>query len=164
VNLKIIEEKQRYLEQFVRSKTDMTEEEFSSVDMMDKRVFAFKVEFAEFANVTAWFKYWKKSHVFNREEALEELADCFHFLAAIGLYRNYYPYIGQLDWKRWSFLDESELYTSIMENDINSSGQWKTVWEYLLQIGMKLGFTVAEMELWYLIKNQKNIERQNSNY
>jgi dimeric dUTPase (all-alpha-NTP-PPase superfamily) len=142
----------------------MTEEEFSSTQMMDKRVFAFKVEFAEFSNETGWFKYWKHSHVISKEKTIEELADCIHFLAAIGLYRNYFKFVPKLDWECWSFLEEDDLYNSIMESSINSSGQWKNVFEYLLQIGVKLGFTIEQMELSYLLKNQKNIERQMANY
>jgi dimeric dUTPase (all-alpha-NTP-PPase superfamily) len=164
MNLQLIYDKQVYLEQFVRAKTTMTEEEFSSVEMVDKRVFAFKVEFAEFANETAWFKYWKHSHVIKKDKTIEELADCIHFLAAIGIYREYFKHVDSLDWERWMFLDEAELYTSVMESGIHSSGQWKTVFEYLLCIGNKLGFDIAQIELAYLLKNQENIERQMRNY
>ena len=156
--------KQEELEQFVRKNIGMSEEEFSSVGMVDKRIFAFKVELAEFSNETAWFKYWKQSHVLNREKVLEELADCIHFLLAIGIYRKYRKHVPELDWQKWSFLEPQELYFDIMESPIGSSGQWKRAFEFLILIGVKLGYTLDEIELNYYLKNQKNIERQMRNY
>lgn len=164
MKLKEFYEKQKYLENFVMSRCELSEEEFSSVGMIDKRIFAFKVEFGEFANETGWFKYWKKSHVINQDHALEELADCIHFLLAIGIYCKYEQHVPELDWQRWDFLDEQELYTSIMESGLHSSGQWKSVFEYLICIGVKAGFSIEQIELNYYLKNQKNIERQFSGY
>jgi dimeric dUTPase (all-alpha-NTP-PPase superfamily) len=132
--------------------------------MVDKRIFAFKVELAEFSNETAWFKYWKQSHVMNREKVLEELADCIHFLLAIGIYRNYRKFVPDLDYVQWLPFSEGFLYGEIMENPIGSSGQWKNAFEQLIAIGVKLGYTLEEIQLSYLLKNQKNIERQIQKY
>jgi dimeric dUTPase (all-alpha-NTP-PPase superfamily) len=164
MNLIKLYEKQRYLEQFVRKNIGMTEEDFSSVPNVDKRVFALKVEVAEFANEVSWFKYWKQSHVMNREHALEELADCVHFFLAIGLYRNYHSFVHDLDYKQWLNLPDQHLWGSIMENGIGSSGRWKSAFEQLIAIGIKLGFSEDEILLAYYLKNQKNIERQMNNY
>jgi dimeric dUTPase (all-alpha-NTP-PPase superfamily) len=164
MNLIKLYAKQMELEQFVRKNIGMTEEEFTSVDMIDKRIFAFKVELAEFSNETGWFKYWKQSHLVDRGAVLEELVDCVHFLLAIGIYRKYARFVVELDYMQFVDRDEIFLYTSIMENGIHSSGQWKRAFEQLIAIGIKLGFGTGEIEEAYYKKNQKNIERQQANY
>lgn len=164
VDLSIYYEKQKYLEQFVRENIGMSEEEFSSVPMVDKRIFSFKVEFGEFANETAWFKYWKQSHQMNKESVIEELADCIHFLTAIGIYRNYFKYVKVIDYTGYEKWPEQMLYTEIMENPLRSSSLWKKCFEQLLAIGIQLGFSLEQIQLAYLLKNQKNIERQINKY
>jgi dimeric dUTPase (all-alpha-NTP-PPase superfamily) len=164
LDLTVFYAKQEELEQFVRKNIGISEEEFSSVQMVDKRIFAFKVELAEFSNETAWFKYWKQSHVMDRSKVLEELADCIHFLLAIGIYRKYREFIPFLGWAKWMDKSQDFLYMSIMESPIGSSGQWKTAFEQLIAIGVHLGYNVKDIELAYLLKNQENIERQMRNY
>lgn len=164
MNLEMFYEKQEYLEKFVRDNIGMSEEEFSSVEMVDKRVFAFKVELGEFSNEVGWFKYWKQSHVVHYDKVIEELADCIHFLLAIGLYRKYQPFIKELDWEFWMDKDSKNMYHDTMTNPIASSGQWRVAFEQLIAIGVKLGFSIEHITLAYLLKNQKNIERQLNNY
>jgi dimeric dUTPase (all-alpha-NTP-PPase superfamily) len=164
MKLALYYEKQLELEKFVCQNIGMEWDEFSSVPMTDKRVFAFKVELAEFSNETGWFKYWKQSHVMDRANTLEEFVDCVHFIVAIGLHRNYYKFVPELDWQLWLNQDLSYLHRKVMENPIASSGQWKRTFEQLIAIGIKLGFTLDEIETAYLLKNKKNIERQISNY
>jgi dimeric dUTPase (all-alpha-NTP-PPase superfamily) len=164
MNLEMFYEKQEYLEQFVRNNIGMSEEEFSSVSMVDKRIFAFKVELGEFANETAFFKYWKQSHVMDREKVIEELADCIHFLLAIGIYRKYRKFVTRIDWERHLRENENELYRKIMESPLDSSGKWVRAFGRLIAIGVKLGYTLEDIQLAYLLKNQKNIERQLNKY
>jgi dimeric dUTPase (all-alpha-NTP-PPase superfamily) len=164
MKLELYYDKQQELEQFVRKNIGMTKEEFSSVEMVDKRIFAFKVELAEFSNETGWFKYWKQSHKPNMANVIEELADCIHFLLAIGLYRNYHKFVHELEYDRWLNEDDFYQYNAIMECPINSAGEWKEIFEYLIAIGIRLGFTIEQIELAYLLKNQKNIERQLQKY
>jgi dimeric dUTPase (all-alpha-NTP-PPase superfamily) len=164
MKLEMFYQKQQELEEFVRKNIGMSYEEFSSVEMVDKRIFAFKVELAEFSNETGWFKYWKQSHKPNMANVIEELADCIHFLLAIGIYREYSKWVPELNYERWVECDELFLYSSIMESRIGSSGQWKEAFEFLIAIGIKLGFDIKQIELAYLLKNQKNIERQLRNY
>jgi dimeric dUTPase (all-alpha-NTP-PPase superfamily) len=132
--------------------------------MLDKRVFAFKVEFGEFSNEVGWFKYWKQSHVMQLDKVLEELADCIHFLLAIGIHRNYCKFIPEIDYEFWMEKEIETLYHEIMNSSIGSSGQWKNALEQLFCIGIKLDFDIKQLELAYLLKNQKNIERQMRGY
>lgn len=155
---------QQYLELFVQRNIGMTAEEFSTVPMTDKRVFAFKVELAELSNETAWFKYWKQSHVMDREKVIEEFADCMHFLLAIAIYRNYTKFIKELDWEQWMKVPSEILYSYIMKSEIASSGHWKNAFEQLIAIGIKMDFTLDEMTDAYRAKNKKNIQRQINHY
>jgi dimeric dUTPase (all-alpha-NTP-PPase superfamily) len=164
MNLETFYSKQEELEQFVRKNIGMSEEEFSSVEMVDKRIYAFKVELAEFSNETAWFKYWKQSHKMDLAKVIEELADCIHFLLAIGIYRKYRKFVPKLNWERWEANTNSALYRAIMDNPISSSGQWKDAFEQLIAIGVKLGFEIEQIQLAYYLKNQENMERQMRNY
>jgi dimeric dUTPase (all-alpha-NTP-PPase superfamily) len=135
-----------------------------TVENVDKRVFALKVELSEFANETGWFKYWKQSHKMDRESALEEHADVTHFFLSVGLSRNYNKFIPTLDPRQWYKVPLEHLFRYIMESEIGSSGQWKNNFEQHIQIGLRLGFTIKEMELAYFLKRQKNFERQINKY
>lgn len=157
-------DKQRELELFVQEKTGISAEEFKSVEMVDKRVFALKVELGELSNETAWFKYWKQSHVMDRGKVIEELADCIHFILSIGIYRNYCKFVHELNWQQWMKVPIEHLYRYVMESGIGSSGHWRNAFEHLICIGIKMDFTLDEILAAYDAKNTKNIERQRANY
>ena len=163
MNLTLFYTKQLELESFVRLNLNIPEEEFVSDMMVDKRIFAFKVELAELANETAWFKYWKQSHKPDPAAVIEELADCIHFLTAIGIYRNY-RFITEITPEPWTNASEQALYGYLMNNDLASSGKWKNAFEQLIAIGLKLGFSLEEQIHAYLAKNKKNVERQKDHY
>lgn len=164
MNIKSLYAAQMELEQVVREKCGMTEAELSSVSMMDNRIFAFKVEFAEFSNETAWFKYWKQSHKQDKANIIEELADCIHFLLTIGIHRNYHTFVHSLDWEIWREEPTEFLYLEIMNSPLRSAAQWKTSFEKLIAIGVQLGFDITQIELAYFMKNNKNVERALNNY
>jgi dimeric dUTPase (all-alpha-NTP-PPase superfamily) len=102
--------------------------------------------------------------VLQKPKVLEELADCIHFLLAIGLHRNYWKFIKEIDYEFWAEKPIETLYHEVMNSPIGSSGQWKNAMEQVFCIGIKLGYTIDEIELSYLLKNQKNIERQMGGY
>ena len=139
------------------------EDTFNSVETVDKRVFALKVELSEFANEVGWFKYWKQSHVMNREKSLEELADNMHFFLSVGNSRKY-NFIKEIHPEPWHKVPVDRLFIYIMESKIDSSGTWKNAFENLIAIGLKLGFTEEEMMQAYISKNIENHARQQRNY
>ena len=49
--------------------------DLQSYHSIESRIFAFHTEVHELANEVGFFKYWKESHVQNRERILEELVD-----------------------------------------------------------------------------------------
>jgi dimeric dUTPase (all-alpha-NTP-PPase superfamily) len=139
------------------------EDDFNSVEIVDQRVFALKVELGEFANETGFFKYWKQSHTMNRAATIEELADVMHFLLSVGNSRKY-NFIKEISLKEWNKVPMGRLFFYIMENNFNSSGYWKNAFEHLICIGLKLGFTEEEMLQAYQDKNAKNYARQAAGY
>lgn len=139
------------------------EEEFNSVEIVDQRVFALKVELGEFANETGWFKYWKKSHIVNQEATLEEWADVLHFLLSVGNSRRY-NFIKEIHPSRWDKVPTGRLFQYMMENNYDSSGKWLNAFEQLFCIGLKLGYTEEEMLHAYKDKNAENYARQERGY
>jgi dimeric dUTPase (all-alpha-NTP-PPase superfamily) len=139
------------------------EEDFNSVETVDQRVFALKVELGEFANETGWFKYWKRSHVMDRDKTLEEHADVMHFLLSVGNSRKY-NFIKEINPGPWSKVPLNRLFCYMMENAYDSSGKWKNAFEHLICIGLKLGFTEKEMLQAYKDKNAENHARQKRGY
>jgi dimeric dUTPase (all-alpha-NTP-PPase superfamily) len=165
VNIEKLFTKQRELDTYIIQNIGMSAEDFHDTLTVDKRVFALKVELAEFANETGWFKYWKRSHRLKRKETLEELADVVHFFLSVGLSRRYtFPQMMELDPFKYVGDKQELLFTELMENPIKSSGNWKACFEMLLAIGIKLGFTLGEIETAYYAKHAENIERQKRNY
>jgi dimeric dUTPase (all-alpha-NTP-PPase superfamily) len=161
MNLPQLYKEQEELDQFIAKNLDIN---INHVDYVDDRVTALKVEMAEFANEVGFFKYWKQSHVMDLERTLEEWADVAHFFLSVGISRNYHTFVRELNYKQWHKVPLKHLFNYIMESRIESAGQWKNNFEQLVQIGVKLGFTIEQMELAYYLKKQKNIERQMNKY
>jgi dimeric dUTPase (all-alpha-NTP-PPase superfamily) len=139
------------------------EDDFNSVEIVDQRVFALKVELGEFANETGWFKYWKQSHIINQEAALEEWADVLHFLLSIGNSRKY-TFIKEIHPEKWELVPVGRLFIYLMSNEYDSSGKWLNAMEQLCCIGLKLGYTEEEMLQAYKEKREENFSRQNRGY
>jgi dimeric dUTPase (all-alpha-NTP-PPase superfamily) len=133
-------------------------------EYVDKRVFALKVELAELANEVAFFKYWKQSHIVDRQATIEEWADVCHFFLSVGNSRNYTTFVKELNYSQWHKVPMEYLFQYIMKSGIDSSGQWKSNFEQLFQIGIQLGFSLEELEKAYYEKREKNIARQQNNY
>lgn len=161
--LKPLFEQQIKVNEVIAEKLGITPEQFKDVEYVDKQVFALKVEIGEFANETGWFKYWKQSHKMDKAKTIEELADCIAFFLCVGLGRDY-TFIEELDVHQWKGRRIDYLFNDLYESNYVSSAQWKMGFETLLAIGLKLGFSLAEMEVSYYTKSSKNIDRQVNNY
>jgi dimeric dUTPase (all-alpha-NTP-PPase superfamily) len=134
------------------------EENFNSVEIVDKRVFALKVELGELANEVGFFKYWKQSHVMDRAKTIEELSDVQHFLLSVGNSRKY-NFIKEINPERWDKFSVGHLFICLMENNYDSSGNWLNAFEQLVCIGLKLGFTEDDILQSYRDKNKINYQR-----
>ncbi|WP_394139575.1 dUTP diphosphatase [Cytobacillus oceanisediminis] len=139
------------------------ENDFNNVYYVDKRVFALKVEVAEFANEVGFFKYWKQSHQIDRVKTLEELADVIHFFLSVGISRKY-TFVKELDSLAWKKVPMEQLFQYLLNNNFDSSGKWKNGFEQLICIGFKLGYTANEMIQAYKSKREINFKRQEESY
>jgi dimeric dUTPase (all-alpha-NTP-PPase superfamily) len=139
------------------------EDEFNSVEIVDQRVFALKVELGEFANEVGFFKYWKQSHIMDPKKTIEELADVMHFLLSVGNSRKY-TFIKEIQPESFYKVPLSRLFFYLMENTYDSSGKWMCAFEHLVCIGLKLGFTETEMLEAYTAKNKVNYKRLSEKY
>lgn len=122
---------------------------------------AYRVELGELLQEWKQFKYWKLSKgEINREKLLEEWADCCHF--ALSLENKEHD-----DYKNKEFKEED--FTALPELDIYSiiSDCFAAKYSILIDtvaLGLKLGFTLEELEQAYYRKNKINWDRVNSNY
>lgn len=118
---------------------------------------ALRVELGELAQEWKEFKYWKKSKGdINRHKLLEEYIDVLHF--SLSLFnkseRNVIDIIGLVE----LFKDNLDIYSLYSLSFINLK------LEYILALGLKLGFTENEIEQGYYNKNKINWDRMRGNY
>lgn len=160
MNLEPYFQLQKELDDFVSAKLGI---DLNEVEYVDKRVFALKVEIAELSNETAWFKYWKQSHIIDPIKTLFEIADCIHFFLSVGNSRKY-NFIKELHPMDWNKVPLEHLFQYLLNNNFDSSGKWMDGFEQLLCIGYKLGYTSEEMEQAYKDKREINFQRQKESY
>ena len=161
MNLIELYEAQRELDAYVGKNLGI---DINAPEYVQKRVFALKVELAEFANEVGWFKYWKQSHKMDWKRAAEEHADVTHFFLSIGASRNYDKKVPELSPFVWQDIDKGSLFQKIMDNPLTNVLKWKAGFEHHIALGMKLGFTIGEQKTYYYLKRQENFERQMRKY
>lgn len=125
------------------------------------RITALQVEFNELLNECPFlFKYWSNKKM-DRDKALEEYVDGWHFLLSIA---NDFD-IENHKYKAPIAHDMQKLARGInvMISILNKQLYPKLVNHYLL-FGEKLGFTPEDIEEAYMKKNKVNYERQNQGY
>ncbi len=135
-------------------------------DLSNDRFMAFLVELGEFANETRCFKYWSLKKPSDKAVILEEFSDVIHFLLTIGLDLQQ-PFLSFYD--EDSNLDLTALFLSVY-SDANTIRITKSRFVYirlyntLMQIGKKLGFSEKDIYDSYLAKNKINHQRQDDGY
>ena len=114
---------------------------------------AYRVELGELLQEWKQFKYWKlnKGEI-DREKMLEEWADCMHFALSLFIQEEIEEDISEY----CSYLETYE----IIERCFNLY----FVLENTLALGLKLGYTLEELEKAYWKKNKINWERIENNY
>ena len=148
------------------NKRIIKEHDLCEKDLRNDRFMALLVELGELANETRCFKYWSLKPASDKKVILEEFSDVLHFLLTIGI---------SLDKPQLSFYDKesekslSELFLS-MYNDVNVIKNLNTKFVYirlyntLMLIGKRLGFSEEEIYNSYLEKNKINHKRQDNGY
>ena len=114
---------------------------------------AYRVELGELLQEWKQFKFWKlnKGEI-DREKMLEEWADCMHFALSLFIQEEIEEDISEY----CSYLETYE----IIERCFNLY----FVLENTIALGLKLGYTLEELEQAYWKKNKINWERIENNY
>ena len=129
---------------------------------LEMTITAYRVELGELLQEWKQFKYWKmnKSEV-DRDKMLEEWADCMHFALSLELFvveklevnftNKDYTKSLNLEIR---YLDKNDIYGTLDScYEINS-----TILNDTILLGLKLGYTLEELEEAYWKKNKINWE------
>lgn len=132
----------------------------------DDRCLALLVEISELANETRCFKYWSLRAPSAKEVLLEELEDSIHFLLSLGIdLEDDSEFIESLN----SDAKLNELFLGWYASAVKLHQEftlenYRACFGMAVLIGQKLDFTNDELRAFYLLKNQKNHQRQDTNY
>ena len=135
---------------------------------LEMTITAYRVELGELLQEWKQFKFWKinKGEI-DRDKMLEEWADCMHFALSLENY-NICPNEGYYDYISKHAEEDIEKYL-YAENDIyivlkRCFTDFDYIVEYTIILGLKLGFTMEELEQAYWNKNKINWDRIENNY
>lgn len=147
MNIKKMLEAQKELDKANMEKSGLTEYPLEMVQT------AYRVELGELLQEWKQFKFWKlnKGEI-DREKMLEEWADCMHFALSLFIQEEIEEDISEY----CSYLETYE----IIERCFNLY----FVLENTLALGLKLGYTLEELEKAYWRKNKINWERIEGGY
>ena len=117
---------------------------------------AYRVELGEALQEWKSFKYWKKNKgIIDINKLLEEVADCLHFALSLENEIKNYNYE-----EVFKYYDKYDLY-EIIDKCFTIYG---TVLGDTIALGLKLGFTLDQLEEAYYKKNKINWDRIANNY
>ena len=153
-------EMQRQLDAFIEETQQI------SHDVFREKALALIVELSELANETRCFKYWSTKGPSDRSVILEEFVDSIHFMLSLGNMKGY-----RLE--NWPKVEEeADLTTVFIEATATISafiaepnGQhYQEVWHLYSKLAYNLQFSVKDIMDAYVLKNEKNYERQKAGY
>lgn len=134
-----------------------------------KRILALLVELGELANETKCFKFWSNKPANERAVILDEYVDGIHFLISLGNDLH-------IDFSKIQYTMK-EVNVSLSEQFLHCFGkitafmdqnqdhlEFMAMLEEYFALGNVLGFTFDDVVAGYLQKNQKNHQRQDTNY
>ena len=121
---------------------------------------AYRVELGEALQEWKSFKYWKKNKgIIDINKLLEEIADCLHFALSLeGEIKNCnFEKVAEEDFK---YYDKYDIYEMLDE----CFTIYNTILKDTIALGLKLGFTLEQLEEAYYKKNKTNWNRIANNY
>ncbi|MBM7648868.1 dimeric dUTPase (all-alpha-NTP-PPase superfamily) [Bacillus ectoiniformans] len=163
MNLEKLFMMQKSLDQYIEE-----EHGLEKADLFDQKVLALLVEIGELANETRCFKFWSKKAPSERSVILEEFVDGVHFILSLGIVKSFEaeaeisgdhsaePSITDQFLRVFKCVEQFK-----REQNIDSFNQLLT--DYFA-LGVRLGFSVEEVEAAYVAKNEVNYERQQQGY
>jgi len=143
-----------------------TQHDTSRTATRSDRCLALCVEIGELANETRCFKYWSVRDASPKDILLEELEDSIHFLLSLGI-----------DLKDTSETIEgvddheclSQTFLDFYRAAVKLTGSFTlknylACFSFICVLAEKLEFSEADLSEYYLRKNQKNHQRQDTQY
>ena len=125
---------------------------------------AYRVELGELLNEWQGFKFWKANKVIDRDKMVEEWADCMHFALSLESYlceaKEEEESPDEFECDDFNCLEFDSEYKVI--NDCFSIISTRMI--DTVALGLKLGFTLKELEQAYWNKYKINWERVNNGY
>ncbi len=141
--------------------------QLSQEELVAKKLLALLVELGELANETRCFKFWSLKAPSTKERILDEYADGLHFILSVGIiykWENVMKLV-ELDAESDQTNQFIEVYKAILTFEQNPTIEaFNQVFSQYLCLGKLLGFSEADIENAYIVKNQVNHERQNAGY
>lgn len=122
--------------------------------LVPQKILALHIKIGELANATNCSKYWSKETTSNKDLVLEKYVECLHFIATIGIERNFTEYEIQFKGSDSNITDQFlNLYIDLNDFIVSSSkDSYITLIEDFLGLSLTLG--ISEQEI---IKGYRNI-------
>ncbi|WP_316570919.1 dUTP diphosphatase [Neobacillus sp. YIM B06451] len=161
MNLEKLFDMQRALDSYIERNNGLENE-----DLFDKKVLALLVEVGELANETRCFKFWSKKPSSPRETVLEEFVDGIHFILSLGIESGLTSDIEFTGEPKRNVTEQfNDVFRAISSFQISrSESDYRTLFRSFMSLANLLGFTGAEIEEAYRVKNEVNYERQQNGY
>ncbi|PXX77884.1 dUTP diphosphatase [Dielma fastidiosa] len=131
-----------------------------------RRRLALLVELGECVNETRCFKFWSVKGPSPAPVILEEYADGIHFLLSLGIdLKDPSDHIASIEASE----DLTNAYLKMYELCLDfhqhfDLAHYHQCFGYYLGIAQRLGYTAEDIREHYLLKNQENHHRQDTNY
>ncbi len=146
-----------------------TEHNLQGVSLINKKILALVVELGELANETRCFKFWSNKSAAPKNVILEEYVDCLHFILSIGITSGFTNISPNFNVCVSDDIDITEILLDLNMtiNNFMSDQSMETyilIFDKFFLLGAGLNFSLDEIELSYLNKNEINHKRQDEGY
>ncbi|AMC94262.1 hypothetical protein AOC36_09810 [Erysipelothrix larvae] len=130
------------------------------------RILALLVETGELANETRCFKYWSLRAPSDNETVFEEFSDVLHFTLSLGIDIDFSDACIVYEKSSLILNDQfHQVYRLIqLFSTSNRKEDYRALFASILSLAYSLGMNNEVIRNMYLMKNQKNHQRQDDKY
>lgn len=130
------------------------------------RILALLVELGELANETRCFKYWSVKDASSNDVVFEEFSDVLHFSLSLGVDLAYEEEFINYEIKDISLNDMfHQLYESVIAFSLNGTiDAYEKMMSNVFLLAHLIGMNEKDIRDMYFMKNEKNHQRQDTNY
>ncbi|WP_432352181.1 dUTP diphosphatase [Sporosarcina sp. A2] len=162
MDMKKLFQMQTELDTYIQAQHDL-----AGRNLFEDKVLALLVELSELANETRCFKFWSTKGSSERALVLEEYVDSIHFLLSLGIVKKLTTF------NEWKFsVTKDSLTTTFLKTNravfefeqLPNMITYTGLWNQYGVLANQLGFSLEEIYIAYIEKNEKNYERQKSGY